>query len=580
MRWWLVVAAAMLVALGSRSRADVLSSAGTPSPADTFDLDSSFVTGIDQITDLRWLGDGRMVILTKTGTAYVRPAGGGAPVTAGTFSVDSSSEKGLLGVAVDPQFAVNGRLYFYYSADAGAPLPGTDADRHRVVVRTLSAANQLGAETLLLHGLRGPANHDGGALDVGPDGYLYVGVGDTGNNSNLPPEPPYTPTNFYPTCLADDPSGNGAGNGKILRIALDGSIPASNPLVGATNVTACGPGPATPISPASLGAPRTEVYAWGFRNPFRLWVDPQTGRVWVGDVGEISYEEIDVVVPGRHHGWPWREGRHGWPTSKCQDVRIGTAGGGAPIQDQDCVEPAYFCRHDDTAGLDQSVDGGCDAITGGQIVDSCDWPAPYAGLYYFADNANGSLFALAPNAARDGVVGSRIDVGSVAPDFPVALRTGDDGALYVAVYPNGGSSRIVRIAPKAPVVCTTTTTTLGGTTTTTLAACAGLAGSSLVACQLDAASTAPLCAGGAVGATLAATIHARFHAAAGIVRRAAAATRPHRMASLLGRADARLAALVPRVRRLARKGTLGDPCRTEIEALIEGLRQAVESLVP
>ena len=297
-------------------------------------------------------------------------------------------------------------------------------------------------------------------------------------------------------------------------------------------------------------------------------------------MGEISYEEIDVVVRGRHHGWPWREGGHGWPTSKCRDVRIGTAGGGAPIQDQDCVEPAYFCRHDDTAGLDQSVDGGCDAITGGQIVDSCDWPAPYAGLYYFADNANGSLFALAPNAARDGLVGSRIDVGSVAPDLPVALRTGNDGALYVAVYPNGGSSRIVRIAPKAPVVCATTTTTLAGTTTTTLAACAGLAGSPLVACQLDAASTATLCSSGTVGATLAATIHARFHAVASLVRRAAAATRPRRTANLLARADARLAALEPRVRRAARRGTLADACRTEIEALIASLRHGVESLAP
>src|SRR5262249_56837433 len=118
----------------------------------------------------------------------------------------------------------------------------------------------------------------GGGVEVGPDGYLYVGVGDTGNNSNTVPEPPYTPTNFYPTCLADDPTGHGAGNGKILRIALDGSIPASNPLVGATNVTACGAGPATPISPASLGAPRTEIYAWGVRNPFPPWVAPQAGN--------------------------------------------------------------------------------------------------------------------------------------------------------------------------------------------------------------------------------------------------------------------------------------------------------------
>jgi glucose/arabinose dehydrogenase len=571
------VVAGLVCALARASAADVLSTTGSPSPADAFDLDSSFVTSDDPITDFRWLDDGRLVIVAKTGTVWVRPAGGGALVSAGAFSVDTSSEKGLLGVAVDPQFAQNGRLYFYYSADAGAPLPGTDADRHRVVVRTLSGANQLGAETLLLHGLRGPANHDGGALDVGPDGYLYVGVGDTGNNSNTVPEPPYTPTNFYPTCLADDPTGHGAGNGKILRIALDGSIPASNPLVGATNVTACGSGPATAISPANVGAPRTEVYAWGFRNPFRLWVDPQTGKVWVGDVGEISYEEVDVVVPGRHHGWPWREGVHGWPTTKCTDVRIGTAGGGAPIHDEDCVEPVYSCRHDDTGGLDQSLDGGCDAITGGQIVDSCDWPPPFRGRYYFADNANGSLYALTPNATRDGIVGGRVDVGSVAPDIPVALRTGPDGALYVAVFPASGTSRVVRIAPKAPVVCTTTTTTtLGGpTTTTTLDPCPGLAGAPRVACRLDAAGTAPLCVG---DATLAEAIHARFRAAADLVRRATTATRPRRARTLLHRADARLRTIVSRVRRAARRGIVGDICRVEIEALVASLRLTIAAL--
>jgi glucose/arabinose dehydrogenase len=572
----LVVAAVVGCVFLGRAWADSLSATGSPSPADTFDLDSSFVTGVDQLTDFRWLDDGRMVILTKTGTAYVRPAGGGSLVTAGTFSVDTGSEKGLLGVAVDPQFAVNQRLYFYYSADGSAPEPGSDANRHRVVMRTLSSENHLGPETLLLDDLRGPANHDGGALDIGPDGYLYIGVGDTGNNSNMVPEPPYTPTNFYPTCLADDPTQHGAGNGKILRIALDGTIPATNPLVGATNVTRCGSGPGTPISQGNLGAPRTEIYAWGFRNPFRLWVDPSTGKVWVGDVGEISYEEVDIVAPGRHHGWPWREGAHGWPTTKCHDVRIGTAAGDAPIQDDDCVDPIYFCRHDDTGGLDPSADGGCDAITGGQIVDSCDWPEPFRGRYYFADNANGSLYALTPNLARDGIVGGRVDVGTVAPDIPVALRTGNDGSLYIGVYPNGGPGRIVRMAPKAPVVCTTTTTTVAGsTTTTTLDPCAALAGAEQVACQLDGASKTPLCP--TIDATLADAIQHRFEVASHLVLRSG--TSGHRLAkSLLARADRRLQTLLPKLRRAARKGLLDAGCRSDIEARIATMRGAVASI--
>src|SRR5262245_17200323 len=96
------------------ANADQLSTDGDPSPAATFDLDSNFVTGVANVTDFRWLPDGRLVIITKPGTAFVRPAGGGSLVTAGTFTVDSGSEKGLLGVAVHPDFATNHLLIFYY----------------------------------------------------------------------------------------------------------------------------------------------------------------------------------------------------------------------------------------------------------------------------------------------------------------------------------------------------------------------------------------------------------------------------------------------------------------------------------
>src|SRR5262245_65077457 len=269
------------------ARADALSTTGQPSPAAIFTLEERFVSGTGQTTDFRWLPDGRLVVINKSGGVLVRPATGGPLVSAGSFDVDTGSEKGLLGVAVHPDFATNVQLFFYYSAAASAG--GTDDDRHRVVMRTLGSDSRLSpGETVLLRGLRGPANHDGGALDIGPDRLLYVGVGDTGCNSGQVPEPPYTPTNFYATCLADFPQTNGGGNGKILSIGLDGGIPATNPLVGATGVTACGTSCAAPISDGMLGTARAEIFAWGFRNPFRLWVDPLTGRVWVGDVGEIS----------------------------------------------------------------------------------------------------------------------------------------------------------------------------------------------------------------------------------------------------------------------------------------------------
>jgi len=382
------------------------------------------VTGLGPTTDLGFLPDGRMVIVEKDGAVRLRAADG-TVTAAGSFPVDTTSlEKGLLGVAVDPDFATERRLFLYYSASDAAG--GTSLDRHRVVSVLLKADGTLDAasEQVLVSGLRGPANHDGGALAIGPDGRLYVGVGDTGCNSGQPPGPSTPPTNYFGTCLTN-------GNGKILRVALDGSIPADNPLAGVAEVTACAG--ACGSAPAGTAAPRADLWAWGFRNPWRFTFDPQTGHLWVGDVGEVTFEEVTVVRKGRHHGWPWREGAAGWPLAKCAEI----VGGGG-----ECVEPAYACRHGAAAG---GVDGDCQSITGGVFLPAPRWPAPLAGRYLFADNANRRLWTLDVNAARDGVVpGSRRDVAQLpGGQAPVSLRVGPDGDVYVAVLPG----RVLRISP-------------------------------------------------------------------------------------------------------------------------------------
>jgi len=571
------------------TRADELSTTGRPSPAEVFTIDEQFVSGTGQTTDFRWLPDGRLVVVNKTGGVLVRPEAGGPLVSAGSFDVDADSEKGLLGVAAHPDFATNGQLFFYYSA--AASVGGTDDDRHRVVMRTLGADSVLSpGETVLLHGLRGPANHDGGALDIGPDGLLYVGVGDTGCNSGQVPEPPYTPTNFYATCLADHPQSNGGGNGKILRIHLDGRIPATNPLVGAMGVTACGASCSVAIGDGMLGPARADIFAWGFRNPFRLWVDPLTGRVWVGDVGEISYEEVTIVRPGRHHGWPWREGGKGHPVSRCRDVRIGTGAGGVAIRDGDCVDPAYYCRHANPA-LDPAVDPGCGSITGGQIVDACTWPAPFRGKYVFGDNATGALWLLTPTAQRDGVTGAREDFASIS-GAPVAIHTGPDDALYVAVL--GG--RITRIAPKSAAPCTpttgpppttTTTSTLRLTTTTAPACVPGGTG----ACDDDDPCTRDACGSDGrcrhepvvaldgvrclcdrlpavcEGERVPARIRSRFARGCADLDRAAGTGRPRRARKLLMHAASAFRSAARRTR--ATNAThLGEACRSRLEQVL------------
>ena len=603
--------AVLALVFAAAAHADTLSSAGSPSPASLFDIQPEFVTGVGDVTDFRWLPDGRLVVINKAGNVLVRPAGGGTLVDAGSFAVDTASEKGLLGIAVDPAFTTNRRLYFYYSA-AG----GTTANKHRVVVRTLGANSVLDpGETPILSGLRGPNNHDGGGIDIGPDGLLYVGVGDTGCNSNMVAEEEYTPTNFYGTCLADDPANLGGGNGKILRVALNGGIPPSNPLVGATNVTACGPTCGTAIDPGVLGDPRPEIFAWGFRNPFRLWVDPVTGRVWVGDVGEISYEEVTIVEPGRHHGWPWREGGRGHPGTACQAVRIGTGPSDEPILDQVCVEPVYFCGRSAGGG----IDGGCQSITGGQIAESCTWPEAFRGRYVFADYVHGSVFTLVPNGTRDGIVGGRANFATIEGG-PTALRVGNDGALYVAVYPAG---RIARIAPTAPGACTTgciadaecddgnpctaddcneltigcthtpiapcvpsttTTTTASTTTLTTVtttstlpAECAGLIGPARARCEVDAARGAPVCGSGIIDARFGVKVETALARASALLSRATGSSRARKANALMRRADRRLKTVQQLADRALRRDQIDDTCHGQVDALITRLRAAASA---
>jgi MYXO-CTERM domain-containing protein len=406
-------------------------------PANNFDLTtwlvSSGAVSLAGVTDFRFVPDGRMVLTRKVGNVVVRK-NDGTLVAAGVLPANTVSEQGLLGVEVHPDFANNQTLFFYYSSGAGDTPPGTDLDRQRVVSIVLKADNTLDmtTEKILVQGfLHGPANHDGGALSIGPDKKLYIGVGDTGCNSGVAPGGAIT--NYFGTCLTN-------GNGKILRVNLDGTIPNDNPLVGVAAASACSAGASCGADIATTGtaAPRTEIWAWGFRNPFRFWHDPKTGSLWVGDVGEVTYEEVTIVQKGKHHGWPYREGAHGYPVAKCQEV---TPNAG------DCVEPLYDCSHSASVA---GQDGECQSITGGLIVDSCDWPATFRGQYFFADNSKGTVFTIQTNAARSALTaGTRKEFGN-GFGTPTALHAGPDGALYIA---NFTGNNIARIAPKAPVTC-------------------------------------------------------------------------------------------------------------------------------
>jgi glucose/arabinose dehydrogenase len=425
---WLLGLSFLMLGAGS-ARADELA----PDVATAFEL-STYMSGLELPTALEFLPDGRTVVVEKMGRVVVRLANGDH-VEAGKLDVDSKTEKGLLNVIAHPRFAENQLLIFYYSS-AKSP----DSDKHKVSLIRLGADNHLdlSTEQVLVKGLRGPDDHEmGGGLAIDDTGNLLIGVGDTGCRAKKLPEPPYTPTNYFATCLTN-------GNGKILRIALDGSIPKDNPLVSVDSATACGEKCSDDAFKLPKAAPRRDIWVWGLRNPWRIWVDPQTGSAWTADVGDIANEEIDIIPKegGRHYGWPFREGAAGHPVQECSRV--------TPDRGE-CVDPAYFCRHDDAPG---DADSGCKSINGGLIVDDCRWPDEFRGRYYFADNNNGRIWSLQPSPARDGIVrGSRRDVGK-ADGFVVDMDVGLDGALYATVMripPD--DSKVLRIFPKAPRAC-------------------------------------------------------------------------------------------------------------------------------
>ncbi len=441
-----VVSSAMLLiaAMSSASvaRADTLD----PALAGSFKLET-WLTGLTDITGVRFLPDGRVFVLEKGGALRLVKSDG-TTVLAHKFSVDSASEKGLLGVAVQPDFESSHRVVVYWSRSDSSG--GTHQKRHRVASFVLNGDYlDVTTERILIDDLEGPANHDGGALFFGPDGYLYIGTGDCGCNQTIPTLPTLH-QNLRATAF-------NSLNGKVLRIAVDGTVPEGNPyrntagpVSGIAKPYSCAPSEAVSLVNSPVGP---EIYALGFRNAFRLWVDPKTNNVWVGDVGEVEFEEINVITPamkGGHYGWPFIEGpvkSDGPTTSICNTLQP---------KPGDCVKPTYACVHGAARTVNGvSYDGNCQSITGGLIVDSCQFPDSYRGKYYFADNVKGTIYSLDVNADRSGVdatsrkVVAQLDSGS----YPVEFTVGPDGSLYVAVYGYGAPSRVVRIVPTTPNTC-------------------------------------------------------------------------------------------------------------------------------
>jgi glucose/arabinose dehydrogenase len=210
--------------------------------------------------------DGRLFVCEQGGALRVIKDGALLATPFLTVPVDSSGERGLLGVALDPSFAANGFVYVYHTT--------TTPTRHNQVSRFTANGDVAlpGSEVVILDldPLSGATNHNGGAIHFGPDGKMYVAVGENAN----PPNSQSLATRL----------------GKILRIEADGSIPTDNPLLDQTS------------------GPNQAIWALGLRNPFTFTFERGTGRMFINDVGQDTWEEIDDGIAGANYGWPVTEG--------------------------------------------------------------------------------------------------------------------------------------------------------------------------------------------------------------------------------------------------------------------------------
>jgi glucose/arabinose dehydrogenase len=323
-------------------------------------------------TAMAFAPDGRLFVCLQTGQLRVIKSGTLLATPFISLSVNSSGERGLLGVAFDPNFSSNQFIYLYYTVNT-API-------HNRISRFTANGDVVvaGSELVLadLDNLSSATNHNGGAIHFGPDGKLYAGVGENANSANS-----QTLNNRL---------------GKVLRYNADGSIPTDNPFFN-----------------TATGANRA-IWAIGLRNPFTFGFQPGTGRMFINDVGQNTWEEINDGIAGSNYGWPTCEGT-------CSNMSF--------------RNPLFQYGH----GTSSTT--GC-AIVGAAFYNPPvnQFPASYLGKYFFADLCSGWIRVFDPAS------GTASDFASVV-NTPVDLQIGPDGCLYYLTQGNNG--QVFRVAATA-----------------------------------------------------------------------------------------------------------------------------------
>ena len=299
--------------------------------------------------------------------------------------VYSSGELGLLGMAFSPDYQNDDTFYLYYAYEEGGEYYSTLA-RYR-------ASDGVGdpeSEEKLFELYQPQDNHNGGQILFGPDGYLYIGLGDGGRRSRD---------------LAQD---TGVLNGSILRIDVSSAsgytIPEDNPFVG---------------NPKGLD----EIYAWGLRNPWRMSFDPVTGHLWVADVGQYDWESIYIIEKGKNYGWPIIEGSHCYPMgTECDKTGL--------------EMPLFEYPWGGEYGR---------SITGGHVYRGKDNPSLY-GKYIYGDFISRRIWALEVDHDTQEVIYSE-EIATSEQNLPTFGLDGF-GEIYIGGWSGGVNSRIFRFVPE------------------------------------------------------------------------------------------------------------------------------------
>jgi len=354
--------------------------------------------GFSQPLDLQAPDDntGRLFVVEQGGKIWIISSNGQVLSTpfldiGGKLS-SSSGEEGLLGLAFHPNYMSNRRFFVNYTSNDGGTL-------HTVIAEYTASTGDPNLadatnERILLTVDQPFSNHNGGGLAFGNDGYLYIGLGDGGG--------------------AGDPNGNGQKLdtllGKILRIDVD-----SAPAPGLQYAI-------PPGNPFSKPAGLEEIWLYGLRNPFRFSVDHATGDLWIGDVGQDSYEEVDRITPqqgGANLGWNIMEGSHCYNSNSCSTNGL--------------TLPIFDYAHDPHLG-DETVIGGY-VYHGMRIPQLKD-------VYVFGDFISGRIWTLTQDSPNQWM---RTEILTTAIDDLSSFGQGQDGELYVVRYSSGAVAHIHQI---------------------------------------------------------------------------------------------------------------------------------------